>query len=116
MTHLRWIVLGLTGVAFISSCILGAGYSWVSYNRLPGPLTDSFEQANNIARLGKPAEAVTLYERFLQVDPDNIPAWYNLATLQEGLGQWDHARSSWQQVLALRSPHLAIVYGHLGVC
>jgi tetratricopeptide (TPR) repeat protein len=116
MTHLRWIVLGLTAVAFISSCVIGACYSWVSYDRLPGPRTDSFEQANSIARLGKPAEAATLYEHFLRVDPDNIPGWYNLATLQESLGQWDQARSSWQQALALRSPHLAMVYSHLGIC
>jgi tetratricopeptide (TPR) repeat protein len=116
MTHLRWIVLGLTAAAFISSCIIGACYSWVSYARFPGPRTDSFEQANSIARLGKPAEAATLYKHFLRVDPDNIPGWYNLATLQESLGQWDEARRSWQQALALRSPHLAMVYGHLGIC
>jgi len=116
MTHLRRIVLGLTAVAFISSCVIGACYSWVSYNRFPGPRTDSFEQINSIARLGKPAEAATLYEKFLRVDPDNIPGWYNLATLQESLGQWAQARRSWQQALALRSPHLAMVYGHLGIC
>jgi tetratricopeptide (TPR) repeat protein len=116
MTHLRWAVLGLTAVAFISSCIIGACYSWVTYDRLPGPRTDGFEQANRIARLGKPAEAATLYKGFLRVDPDNISGWYNLATLQEGLGQWDQARSSWQHALALRSPHLAMIYGHLGIC
>jgi tetratricopeptide (TPR) repeat protein len=116
MTHLRWIVLGLTAVAFISSCIIGACYSWVSYNRFPGPRTDSFEQINSIARLGTPAEAAKLYENLLRVDPSNIPGWYNLATLQESLGQWDRARNSWQQALALRSPHLAMVYGHLGLC
>jgi tetratricopeptide (TPR) repeat protein len=116
MTRLRWIVLGVTAVAFVSSCIVGAGYSWISYKRLPGPRADSFEQANSIARMGKPAEAATLYEHFLRVDPDNIAGWYNLATLQESLGQWARARSSWQQALALRSPHLAMVYGHLGIC
>jgi tetratricopeptide (TPR) repeat protein len=116
MTHLRRIVLGLTAVAFISSCIVGACYSWVSYNRFPGPRTDTFEQINSIARLGKPAEAAKLYEKFLRVDPDNIPGWYNLATLQESLGQWDRARSSWRHALALRPRNLAVVYGHLGIC
>ena len=47
-------------------------------------------------------EAVALYERFLRVDPDNIAGWHNLATLQEGLGQWDRARSSWRQALTPR--------------
>jgi tetratricopeptide (TPR) repeat protein len=116
MTYLRRIVLGLTAVAFISSCIIGACYSWLSYDRFPGPRTDSFEQINSLARRGKAAEAARLYEHFLRVDPDNISGWYNLAMLQESLGQWDQARSSWQQALALRSPHLAVVYGHLGLC
>jgi tetratricopeptide (TPR) repeat protein len=116
MRHLPRIVLSLAAVAFISSCVIGAGYSWTSYARFPGPRADSFEQANSLAKLGKPAEAAALYEHFLQVDPDNIPGWYNLARLQESLGQWDQARRSWRQALALRSPHLAMVYGHLGVC
>jgi tetratricopeptide (TPR) repeat protein len=116
ITHFRWIVLGVTAAAFISSCAVGACYSWTSYNRLPGPRADSFEQANNLARMGKPLEAAALYEHFLRVDPDNIAGWYNLATLQEGLGQWDRARRSWRQALTLRSPQLAMVYGHLGIC
>ena len=116
MPHFRWIVLGITAVAFVASCAVGACFSWVNYSRLPGPRADSFEQANNIARMGRPSEAAALYEHFLRVEPDNIAGWYNLAMLQESLEQWDRARSGWRQALALRSPQLAMVYGHLGIC
>src|SRR5438132_6139677 len=116
MNWLRWWALALSGIVFLCSTIIGLCFSWWEYGRLPGPLTDHFEQANILVRSGKRAEALRLYKQYTDVLPESYLGWYNLATLQQGSGDWLEARRSWQQALVHGSPHKAMVHRQMGIC
>ncbi len=67
------------------------------------------EIQNNIANLlimkGDTAEAMTRYQRLLQVDPNQPDLWFNLGTIHAMSGNYGEAREAWNKTLSLAPDH-----------
>jgi predicted O-linked N-acetylglucosamine transferase (SPINDLY family) len=57
-----------------------------------------------------PAQAVTLFDRAIGIDPDNAAAHCNRGTALQELGQWDAALASYDQAIALASDYFEAYY------
>ena len=72
----------------------------------------SFQQALDLARKGRKAEALELFRRLTEEDSTNLDAWNNRAGLEAALGYLDEACASLEHALAVR-PDLAVVARNL---
>ncbi len=54
-------------------------------------------KGSNLARLGKNEDALSIFEQIVQDHPDDGLAWYNLATSQRELNQFDAALQNFQK-------------------
>ncbi len=73
-----------------------------------------FEMANNLAILGKSAEAIAHYEQALELHPDFPDAHNNLGVVLVSLDKTDEAITHYEQAIAQR-PRFADAHNNLGV-
>ncbi|HRY29695.1 MAG TPA: tetratricopeptide repeat protein, partial [Elusimicrobiota bacterium] len=68
----------------------------------------------HIRMTGQPAEAIALYNRFLENNPDSLEARVRIAELQQRLGDLDAAAATWKRILDANpsdfSAHLALAH------
>ena len=61
----------------------------------------------------KPWEAIGFYRAALALRPQTSSVYYNLGLAQVAVGDWEEARESYRQAVAI-DPNLAAVRTHLG--
>jgi tetratricopeptide (TPR) repeat protein len=64
-----------------------------------------FNLGTIVDRLGRPREAMLLYQQAIGRDPDFPEAWVNMAALQEAAGETARAEGSLRQALACAPDH-----------
>jgi predicted CXXCH cytochrome family protein len=69
--------------------------------------------ANLLSRQGKPAEAVTVLQKALAIDPDSASVYINLGARRLQLGDSHGAEQAWREAMRLR-PESAVVRLNLG--
>jgi tetratricopeptide (TPR) repeat protein len=68
----------------------------------------------DLARQGKHKEAIAVYREALTLNPYLIPAYNNLANLQESLGAFDQAQATYQKAIEM-APNEPLLHFNLAV-
>ncbi|WP_303673234.1 tetratricopeptide repeat protein [Vampirovibrio chlorellavorus] len=68
----------------------------------------------DLSRQGKNNEAIAIYQQALTLDPYLIPAYNNLANLQESLGAFDQAQGTYQKAIEM-APNEPLLHFNLAV-
>jgi tetratricopeptide (TPR) repeat protein len=71
-------------------------------------------QADTLAKLGRPRQALGLYRRALALDPDFVPAHLNLAVVLQRLGEDQAALAHLRRVIRI-APNHALAHANLGL-
>lgn len=74
----------------------------------------AYNSGIDLARQGKNNEAVAAYQEALSFDPYLIPAYNNLANLQESLGAFDQAQTTYQKAIEM-APNEPLLHFNLAV-
>lgn len=72
-----------------------------------------FELGCEYRRQGRNREAITAFEHVVQINPENYPAWNNMANAQDDLGNQEAAIESWHRAVKVK-PDYDVGWHNLG--
>jgi len=84
-------------------------------NPAPPAYSEWYQQGTELVREGKWSEALVLYERCLQVNPNGIEAWHEKAVVLNRLGRHEEALEAFERVIELRVKRELAEYGGMNL-